>query len=118
MTSMGKLGTGTRDFLIVRICALLMLLYSLYLLGFLITGETNNFAKWNSFFESSLNKILSLIFFTAFAIHTWFGTWAIASDYLTPKIMGNFGSFAYIIFRVLVAAVIALVLTWAKLIIF
>ena len=118
MTSMGKIGTGTRDFLIVRICAFLMLLYSLYLLEFLITGEINNFTKWNSFFESSLNKILSLTFFTAFAIHTWFGTWAIASDYLTPKIMGNFGSFAYIIFRVLVAAVIALVLTWAILIIF
>ncbi len=62
MTSMGKIGTGTRDFLIVRICALLMLLYSLYLLGFLTTGEINNFAKWNSFFESSLNKILSLTF--------------------------------------------------------
>ena len=62
MTVMSKLGTGTRDFLIVRICALLMLLYSLYLLGYLLTGEINNFAKWNSFFESSLNKTLSLIF--------------------------------------------------------
>ena len=66
MTAMSKLGTGTRDFLIVRICALLMLLYSLYLLGYLLTGEINNFAKWNSFFESSLNKVLSLIFFAAF----------------------------------------------------
>ena len=56
MTAMSKLGTGTRDFLIVRICALLMLLYSLYLLGYLLTGELNNFAKWSSFFETALNK--------------------------------------------------------------
>ena len=117
MTVMSKLGTGTRDFLIVRICALLMLLYSLYLLGYLVTGEINNFAKWNSFFESSLNKVLSLIFFAAFAVHTWFGTWAVASDYLTPRIFGSFGRILYVVFRGIVAAIIALVLTWAIIII-
>ena len=76
-----------------------MLLYSLYLLGYLLTGEINNFAKWNSFFESSLNKTLSLIFFADFAVHTWFGTWAGASDYLTPRIFGSFGRILYLIFR-------------------
>ena len=110
---MSKLGSGTKDFIIIRVCAVLILLYSIYLSSFFIATDGVNYKVWSSFFQSPLNKILTSVFFIAFAIHTWRGTWAIASDYLTPKFFGNSGKYAYLIFRLFVAAVIAMVLTWS-----
>ena len=52
-------------------------------------------------------------FFLAFAIHTWRGTWAVATDYLTPRFFGDFGKYAYLAFRLFVASIIAFVLTWS-----
>ena len=70
-----------------------------------------------TFFDQTMNKVITSIFFLAFAVHTWMGTWAVASDYLTPRIFGKFGRALFVSFRSVVAAIIALVLTWAILII-
>ena len=112
-----KLGHGSKEFLIVRICAVLILSYTLYLASFLFFAEEVNFNRWSAFFENPFNKAFTSIFFLAFSVHTWLGTWAVASDYLTPRIFGNKGKVFYISFRAIVAAIIALVLTWAVIII-
>jgi len=112
-----KLGHGSKEFLVIRACAVLILFYTLYLGGFVLVTDEVNFNHWSAFFDNTLNKILTSMFFLAFAIHTWLGTWAVASDYLTPRIFGNLGRTLFLTFRSVVAAVIALVLTWAIIII-
>ena len=112
-----SLGHGSKEFLIIRACALLILFYTLYLGGFVLFADEVNFNIWSAFFDNSFNKIFTSIFFLAFAVHTWLGTWAVASDYLTPRIFGNLGRLLYISFRSVVAGIIALVLTWAIIII-
>ena len=111
------LGHGSKEFLIIRACALLILFYTLYLGSFIIFAQEVNFNTWSKFFDNTFNKIFTSIFFLAFAVHTWLGTWAVASDYLTPRIFGTLGRVLYISFRGVVAAIIALVLTWAIIII-
>ena len=110
---MRKFGPGTKDFIIIRLSAVLILIYSIYLTESVVSAAGINYKEWSSFFQSPINKILTSAFFLAFAIHTWRGTWAIATDYLTPKFFGNFDKYAYLVFRLFVAAVIALVLTWS-----
>ena len=112
-----SLGHGSKEFLIIRACALLILFYTLYLGSFIIFAQEVNFNTWSKFFDNTFNKIFTSIFFLAFAVHTWLGTWAVASDYLTSRIFGNLGRVLYISFRGVVAAIIALVLTWAIIII-
>ena len=112
-----RLGHGSIEFLIVRLCALLILSYTLYLASFVFLAEEVNFNRWSAFFENPFNKAFTSLFFIAFSIHTWLGTWAVASDYLTPRVFGSMGKFLYISFRAVVAAIIALVLTWAVIII-
>ena len=108
-----NLGHGTKEFLIIRVCAILILLYTLYLGSFILLSDQITFNNWSAFFDQTINKVLSSIFFLAFGIHTWLGTWAVASDYLTPRIFGGLGRKLYIVFRSVVAAIIILVLTWA-----
>ena len=112
-----KLGHGSKEFLVIRICAVLILFYTLYLASFVLFAEEVNFNRWSAFFENPVNKILTSLFFLAFSVHTWLGTWAIASDYLTPRIFGSMGKALFIGFRAFVAVIIALVLTWAIIII-
>ena len=112
-----SLGHGSKEFLTIRACALLILLYTLYLGSFVVLAHEVNFNTWSEFFDNTFNKIFTSIFFLAFAVHTWLGTWAVASDYLTPRIFGNLGRILYISLRSVVAAIIALVLTWAIIII-
>lgn len=112
-----RLGHGSIEFLTVRACAILMLFYTLYLGGFVLLTDEVNFNQWSAFFNNTINKILTSIFFLSFAIHTWLGTWAVASDYLTPRIFGNSGRTLYVFFRGIVAAIIGLVLTWSIIII-
>ena len=106
---LSRLGHGTKEFIVIRVCAFLLLSYTFYLGTY--------FLLWSTFFDQTMNKVITSIFFLAFAVHTWMGTWAVASDYLTPRIFGKFGRALFVSFRSVVAAIIALVLTWAILII-
>jgi succinate dehydrogenase / fumarate reductase membrane anchor subunit len=110
---MSKLGSGTKDFIIIRVCGVLILLYSIYLTAFVVSADVISYKEWSSFFQSPINKTLTSAFFLAFAIHTWRGTWAVATDYLTPRFFGDFGKYAYLAFRLFVALIIAFVLTWS-----
>ena len=65
---MSKLGSGTKDFIIIRVCAVLILLYSIYLTAFFISTNGVNYKVWSAFFQSPLNKISTSVFFIAFAI--------------------------------------------------
>ena len=112
-----RLGHGSKEFLLIRVCAVLILFYTLYLGGFVLLTDEVTFNQWSVFFNNPINKILTSLFFLAFAVHTWLGTWAVASDYLTPRIFGNLGRAMFVGFRSIVAAIIALVLTWAIIII-
>ena len=46
---MNKLGPGTKDFIIIRVCAVLILLYSIYLSSFFIATDGVNYKVWSSF---------------------------------------------------------------------
>ncbi len=49
----------------------------------------------------------------SFAVHTWLGTWAIGTDYLTEARFGLFGQPANMIYRVICAGIIGSVLFWS-----
>ena len=61
-----KLGHGSKEFLVIRICAVLILFYTLYLASFVLFAEEVNFNRWSAFFENPVNKILTSLFFLAF----------------------------------------------------
>ena len=87
----GIFGSGTNDFLAVRISSLILLSYFLYLTFFVISNAPISFDLWNGLFENIVMKIFTTLFLLSFGIHTWIGTWAIGSDYLTLARLGGLG---------------------------
>jgi succinate dehydrogenase / fumarate reductase membrane anchor subunit len=117
VTIMKFFESGTNEFIIVRACAMLMFLYISYLMYFIVSTPTVDYNLWKTFFEGSITRIFSSVFLIAFAIHTWFGTWAIGSDYFTPARLGDFSKIVYSSYRIFCFLVISVVLIWSFLII-
>jgi len=113
----GIFGSGTNDFLAVRISSLILLSYFLYLTFFVISNAPLNFDLWNGLFENVAMKIFTTLFLLSFGIHTWVGTWAIGSDYLTLARLGGMGLNINKFYRIVCAVIISCVTVWSLLII-
>lgn len=113
----GIFGSGTRDFLFIRISSVVLLSYFLFLLLYIASHSPLTFALWSGLFKSFLMKIFTSLFLLSFAIHTWLGTWAIGTDYLTNARLGTFSQPAYMAYRVFCVGIIGCVLFWSMLII-
>ena len=109
--------SGTNEFIIVRACAMLMFLYIIYLIYFIVSTPSIDYSLWKTFFEGFVTRIFSSLFLISFAVHTWFGTWAIGSDYFTPARLGDLSKIVYSSYRIFCFLVISVVLIWSLLII-
>ena len=109
----GIFGSGTRDFLIIRITSLVLLCYFLFLFIYIASNSPITFVLWSALFTSFQMKIFTSLFLISFAVHTWLGTWAIGTDYLTYARLGSLGQQANMIYRVICAGIIGCVLFWS-----
>jgi len=117
VTVMKFFESGTNEFIIIRACALLMFLYIIYLVYFIVSTPVVDYVTWEAFFEGFLTRVFSSVFLIAFAIHTWFGTWAIGTDYFTPARLGGLSKIVYSSYRLFCALLITVVLIWSFIII-
>ena len=113
----GIFGSGTNDFLAVRISSLILFGYFAFLIFFIVSHAPLTFVLWNGLFENVVMKISTTIFLLSFGIHTWIGTWAIGSDYLTLARLGGLGLNINKFYRIVCALIIGCVTVWSLLII-
>lgn len=74
---------GLRDWLIQRVTAVVMVLYSVFLAGWLCVHELS-YDTWTLLFSSSLMRSFSLLFLLAVFYHAWIGVRDIVMDYVKP----------------------------------
>lgn len=74
---------GLRDWLIQRVTAVVMALYTLFLIGFLVT-QSLTFESWQGLFQNLPVRLFSLLFFFSLFLHAWVGMRDIFMDYVHP----------------------------------
>lgn len=81
---------GTLDFIVQRVTAVIMIVYTLvFLVGVLFTSELN-YEGWRNLFNFKLfgalpvGQILVSLFFLSLAWHAWIGVRDIWMDYIKP----------------------------------
>jgi succinate dehydrogenase / fumarate reductase, membrane anchor subunit len=79
-------GYGFKDWLLQRITAVIMVIFTLVLLfSFLLKGFGNiNYDAWAGFFANPLLKILTFLTFASLCYHAWIGIRDIWMDYVKP----------------------------------
>ncbi len=75
---------GLRDWLIQRVTAVVMALYSVVLVGYLLGQGHIDYDVWTSLFSSQWVRTFSLLFVLSVFYHAWIGVRDIVMDYVKP----------------------------------
>ena len=79
---------GLRDWLLQRVTAVVMALYSLFLAAFLLTHQPLQFADWSGLFLNHWMRLASLLFLLSLYLHAWVGVRDILMDMCTIPCSG------------------------------
>ena len=80
-------GNGLKDWLIQRITAVYFALYSLFLLGYLLTHPQLGYEEWHLLFKSVWFQIVSMLALVSFSLHAWIGLWTVTTDYIKCTVL-------------------------------
>jgi succinate dehydrogenase / fumarate reductase, membrane anchor subunit len=97
---------GLRDWLIQRITAVVMVLYTLAIAGFLLMQPVVDYNAWTLLFSSNVVRTLSLLFLLCIFYHAWIGMRDIVMDYVKP-------AFIRLLIHVLVILTLLLYVIWS-----
>lgn len=75
---------GLRDWMAQRISAVVLLAYTLLLLGAVLLLPELNYGTWAGLFASTWMKVATLLAVLALIYHTWVGVRDIYMDYVKP----------------------------------
>ena len=77
----GLTGSGARDWVMQRISAVVLALYSVVMVGFFLFNRVG-YAEWSVFMTSLPMKLFSLLAVVSLLVHAWVGMWTVLTDYV------------------------------------
>jgi len=75
---------GVHDFILIRASAVILALYTFYILGFFVITPEVTFENWQGFFACMTTKVFTIMALLALLTHAWIGIWQVLSDYIKP----------------------------------
>lgn len=106
----GFTGSGSRDWFLQRVSAVVLAVYFVVVLGWIGCHGSFSYEQWSGFMTTLPMKIFTLLAVLALVAHAWIGMWQVFTDYVTTR---QLGPSAKGLRLVLTAAVIIAVLVYA-----
>ncbi|MEZ8096887.1 succinate dehydrogenase, hydrophobic membrane anchor protein [Photobacterium swingsii] len=75
---------GIHDFILIRATALILTLYTFYMVGFFAFGPELTFETWSAFFGQLSTRVFTLLALLSILVHAWIGLWQVLTDYIKP----------------------------------
>jgi succinate dehydrogenase / fumarate reductase membrane anchor subunit len=73
---------GLRDWVIQRVSAVIMAIYSFGMMLFFLTHSNMDFVDWRMLFNHTWMKVATILFVISLLFHAWVGMWTIFTDYV------------------------------------
>jgi succinate dehydrogenase / fumarate reductase membrane anchor subunit len=86
VTSLSR--SGLSDFVIQRVSAVILLVYTLCVVGFLVARTDLDHAAFVAYFRHPAMQIFSTLAILSIAAHAWIGMWTVATDYVREHYFG------------------------------
>lgn len=113
VTSISSFGrSGLYDWVMQRITAVILATYTFYLFGTFLIHPDLDYQQWRGLFETFPMRIFTLLTVLSLCAHGWIGMWTIATDYLTPTMVGNHATVIRFMFQVVCALLVLIYLVW------
>ncbi len=78
---------GLGDWLVQRVTAVLMAVYTVVFAGILLICPPQDYGEWRALFENQPMRVATLLFFISLFWHAWIGVRDILMDYIKPTSM-------------------------------
>ena len=75
---------GLRDWLVQRVTAVLLAIYTFAFVGILLICPPQNYAEWRALFENRPMRVATFLTFVSVFWHAWIGVRDILMDYVKP----------------------------------
>lgn len=85
----GLTGSGSRDWVVQRLSAIVLAVYTLVVFGWILCHSLSNtldYVNWHDFMMALPMKLFSLLTILALAGHAWIGMWTIFTDYINGSV--------------------------------
>lgn len=73
---------GVRDWLIQRITAAVMAIYTVLLVANIVSADRLTYEFWHDFYHNNTLRILSFLVVLSIVFHAWIGLWTVFTDYI------------------------------------
>lgn len=110
VTNFGR--SGLSDWLVQRVTAVILLAYTLFIVGFVFFGPTLDYATWKALFATTWMRIFSVAAVLSIAAHAWIGLWSVSTDYFTERLLGPKGNVIRLVFQAVVAIALFSYVVW------
>ena len=102
--------SGVSDWILQRLSAVIMLVYSATILCALI--PSTNFLDWHAFMTQFWMQFFSTLVLLSIAVHAWIGLWAVMTDYITVRMLGSRGDLLRTILLFMIGLLLVVYLIW------
>lgn len=75
-------GSGLRDWLMQRISAIILGVYTLFVVIYLMVHAPLQYGAWHHLFMSPWMRAFTVIALLSLLYHTWIGLWTVFTDYI------------------------------------
>ena len=110
VTSLSR--SGVSDWLIQRVSAIVVALYTVVLLGWILLAGEVTYASWRELFSSTWMQVFTLITLLATCGHAWVGMWTIGSDYLRSRTLGQGADVLRYAYQITCVLILLVYLVW------
>lgn len=87
ITSLSRSGLG--DWMLQRVSAIILGVYTVFLLAYLLAYPNLQYAQWSGLFDHLAMKVFTLLSLLSVVVHAWIGIWTITTDYLNDRALGR-----------------------------
>lgn len=78
---------GLTDWLIQRVSAIVMVIYSVGLLSYVVMNSPIDYTDWHSLFSYGWMKLATIMVIVSLLFHAWVGMWTVFTDYIKPFLL-------------------------------
>ena len=73
---------GVRDWLVQRLSAVVMLVYTFALIAYVLMHQPLNYETWHGLFQYEVTRFFTLLFALSLFVHAWVGVRDVLMDYV------------------------------------
>lgn len=104
--------SGLSDFILQRVTAVVLALYTVYIVGFLLVSGEVDHASWTAFHGSTAMRLFSTLAVLSTAAHAWIGMWTVGTDYIRPHYFGKRATVWRGLYQLVCAGALFLYVAW------